>query len=171
MTTPRPSVLLAAALLLTACSATVTRPEGPQAFKPGDRTYENLTVELTPEARKQLAENIKFNPDTLATTVRRTLEARSLLAAGSDHRLAVSVKDIRVRSTVNAILWGFMASNDHVHGDVSVLDRAGRAVYTYEVRAAYALGGIAGGDDARMTWLYEKFSELTAKELVGEGAR
>jgi hypothetical protein len=39
---------------------------------------------------------------------------------------------------------------------------------SFEVSASYALGGLAGGqDDARLSWLYEKFAELASKEITG----
>jgi hypothetical protein len=63
-------------------------------------------------------------------------------------------------------MFGFMAGDDHVTGQVRVLDPAGRALRSFEVKASYALGGLAGGQDgARLGWLYDKFADMAAEEL------
>jgi glucose dehydrogenase len=77
------------------------------------------------------------------------------------------VSNIRVRSNFSAVMWGFMAGNDTITGDIIIKDQNGEVLDQFEVSAAYALGGLAGGqDDARMGWLYESFAEETLKELV-----
>ena len=89
------------------------------------------------------------------------------MSPDGDYRLKVVVNDIRVRSTFNAVMWGFMAGNDHLTGDAVVLNLAGEPVYDFEASASYALGGFGGGQDSsRMNWLYEEFSEIIADELV-----
>ena len=98
-----------------------------------------------------LADNIQFNMNTLRTTLQRWLEANDLLAPDGDYRLKVVVNDIRVRSTFNAMMWGFMAGNDHLRGDAIILNLAGEPVYEFGASASYALGGFGGGQDsARM---------------------
>ena len=78
------------------------------------------------------------------------------------------MKDFRVRSNFTAVMFGFMAGNDSITGDVVLRDAAGKELNRFEVSASYALGGLAGGmDDARMGWLYEKFAELTVENLGG----
>jgi hypothetical protein len=59
-----------------------------------------------------------------------------------------------------------MAGDDHINGHVRVLDPSGRPLRSFEVKASYALGGLAGGQDgARMGWLYDKFADMAAEEL------
>jgi hypothetical protein len=43
-------------------------------------------------------------------------------------------------------------------------------VHTFDVSASYALGGFAGMNETRMSWLFEKFSELTVDEIIGKKA-
>jgi hypothetical protein len=162
------SLLIVVSLLAFAgCSSQVTRPEAGAESKPVVKALQSLTVEMTPEAKHQLADNVKFDKEELSSTLRRTLESRDLMDAAGDFDLKVMVKDIRVRSTFNAIMWGFMAGDDHLQGDAIVLNREGAPVYTFGVNASYALGGIGGGQDStRINWLYEEFSEKIADELT-----
>lgn len=115
-----------------------------------------------------MADNIKFEPARLQNMLQRQLGARSLIDEKSDHVLDVKVSDIRVRSTFSAVMFGFMAGDDHVNGTVSLLNAGNSPLHTFDVSASYAFGGVAGMDDTRMNWLYEKFSELTVAELVSD---
>ena len=44
----------------------------------------------------------------------------------------------------------------------------GKPVHHFDVSASYALGGFAGMNETRMSWLFEKFSELTVNEIMGK---
>jgi hypothetical protein len=156
-------------LVLAGCSSQVTRPDVSAQPKPVVKALQSFTVEMAPEAKRQLADNVKFDQEELSSILRRTLDSRGLLADEGDFDLKVTVKDIRVRSTFSAVMWGFMAGDDHLRGDAAVLNREGNPVYTFGVNASYALGGIAGGQDSmRMNWLYEAFSESVAEELKAQ---
>ncbi len=163
------------ALLLEACSSGVVRPaqEHRVYLAPATTVVNKVTLSFTPEAQKKLADNLKFNQNTLLDTVKRALDARKLLdekgAAGSQ-TLEIQLTDSRVRSNFSAVMWGFMAGADRVKGDVIMRDAAtGRESNRFSVYADYALGGLAGAqDEARMSWLYEKFAQLTVQNLTGE---
>jgi len=131
-----------------------------------------VQLSFTPEAQKDLADNLKFNQDRLLETVKRGLVARNLLNEGDPQATAVieiRLMEIRVRSNFNAVMWGFMAGADKVRGEVMLRDGSGRELDHFEVHADYALGGLAGGQDgSRMNWLYERFAELTVQSLTGE---
>jgi hypothetical protein len=64
-------------------------------------------------------------------------------------------------------MFGSLAGNDHIYGRVVVKEAdTGKKIKEFEVDAAYALGGIAGGQtQSRMGWLYNKFADLVVKEL------
>jgi hypothetical protein len=172
----RVSALLVAlsALLLEACSSGVVRPAGdhPAYLVPSATVVNKVKLSFTPDAEKKLADNLKFNQNTLVDTVKRALDARKLLdekAGAQAQTLEIQLTDIRVRSNFSAVMWGFMAGSDRVKGDVTLRDAAGKDVNHFSVFADYALGGIAGAqDEARMGWLYEKFAQLTVQNLVGE---
>jgi hypothetical protein len=143
-------------------------------FAGGGRVAQDVTISLSKEAQTKLAENLKFDQQKLLATVRRALEAKNLLAKTPDASLPtieIIVTDLRVRSNFSAVMWGFMAGNDSITGEVVARDPSGRELQRFAVSAAYALGGLAGGqDDARMGWLYETFAQHTIEELTGENA-
>jgi len=153
--------------IITGCSSHVTRPDvTADAATPPIKALHSYAVEMSPDAKQQLADNVKFDVDELTRVFGRTLEGKGLISTSGDYSVKIVVNDIRVRSTFNAIMWGFMAGNDHLNGDAIVLDSADVPIYTFEVNAAYALGGIGGGQDSsRLNWLYEEFSEQVADEL------
>lgn len=153
---------------LVGCAGTVKRSATDTPYKYAGQKVKAVTLSLTPEATKTLADNIKFEPSRLQNMLQRQLSARSLIDEKSDHVLDVKVSDIRVRSTFSAVMFGLMAGDDHINGTVSLLNAANTPLHSFDVSASYAFGGWAGMDDTRMSWLYEKFSELSVKELIGE---
>lgn len=162
-------LIITSLVALAGCSSQVKRPDIADKSKPVVKALHSFVVEMTPEAKQQLAANVKFNKEELSDTLERTLDSRGLIAPDGDFSLKVLVKDIRVRSTFSAMMWGFMAGDDHLQGDAIVMSRDGEPVYTFGVKASYALGGIGGGQDStRMNWLYEEFSEQIAEELVAQ---
>ncbi|NJC88439.1 MAG: DUF4410 domain-containing protein [Desulfuromonas sp.] len=166
-------VLAFASLLLIGCSAGVARPKASTEEKfccSVQKPVGSLDVTMTEEGKKSLEDNLKFDAEVLKKTLLRALEAKSLIKidnSGALPLLGIEIKDVRVRSNFSAVMWGFMAGNDHITGDVVVKDNSGKELDRFEVSAAYALGGLAGGqDDARMSWLYEAFANETIKELT-----
>ena len=170
--------VVALAALLGACASGVTRMDAPApgiagaavASTRGAATgpVQSVNLWLNADAKKALAENIKFNPDTLKSTIERTLQARDLVKPDSGRTLDVEITAMRVRSNFTAVMFGFMAGSDNVEGVVTIKDSAGQVVKKAKVNASYALGGLAGGqDDARMGWIYEEFAKHASAEVSG----
>jgi hypothetical protein len=150
------------------CSSTVTRPDDADTNRPVVKALHGFTIDMSPEAKQSLPDNIQFDINALRATLQSELEENELMSPDGDFSIKVVVNDIRVRSSFNAVMWGFMAGDDHVQGDVVVF-KTGESfpVYSYTIIASYALGGFAGGDDTtRMEWLYEEFSEILVNELI-----
>jgi hypothetical protein len=161
------SLILVFVFILGGCSTAVKRPAGYEDQpKPVVKALSNFNVTLSENAKSQLPDNAKFNKNELHSTLERTLESLDLLAPDGSFTMNVVVDDIRVRSNFSAVMWGFMAGDDHLQGDVSILNEHGESVYEFRPEISYALGGFAGGmDSARMSYLYEEFAEVVAKEL------
>ena len=161
---------IALCVFLAACASNVKRTEvtGAEQLTPTAKC-KNVSITLNDEAKKKLSDNLKFNAETLRGTVQRALEAQDLIQKTPDqaaYGIEIVITDVRVRSNFTAIMFGFMAGADSVTGDVQVKDASGKLLKKFEVSASYALGGIGGGqDEARMGWLYEKFTEQTLNEL------
>ncbi len=160
------------AVLLSACASNVTR--GPDMSKAlvGETTQAGaISIRLTPDAQKLAADNLKFNQDALLSIVRRSLEARNALTREPDAAkpaVEIVVTGFRTRSAFSAVMFGFMAGDDNIKGEVIVRSPQGAELQRFGVSVSYALGGIAGGmDDARMNWLYENFAKHVLEELTG----
>jgi hypothetical protein len=67
-------------------------------------------------------------------------------------------------------MWGVMAGNDHIKGNVTLIKDNGEPQHTFSVSASYALGGFAGMNETRMGWLFEEFSKLAVAEIAGDKA-
>jgi hypothetical protein len=171
------SKLVASLLIIAAlggCASGVTRMDGPTTTGAGagpavlaDRTVKNVTLSLTDEAKKLVADNVKFDSEQLRSTVERALIAQGLVKPESSQTMEIQLTSFRARSNVTAVLFGFMAGNDNVEGIVTVKDGAGAVLKRAKINASYALGGLAGGmDGTRMGWLYEEFAKLTIAELA-----
>ncbi len=163
-------------LLMSACASGVTRsPEmaaAPQVAFGTDRQARGVSLSLTPEAQQIASTTIRFDQDTLLRLIRQGLERKQALSAASDQVLPsieILVTSIRSRSAFNAVMFGFMAGDDHIKGDVIVRSSDGAELQRFGVSASYALGGFAGGQtDARMGWLYETFAKHAIEELTGQ---
>jgi hypothetical protein len=172
----RLATLVAVAVVLGGCASGVTRMDAPAA--PGAAAAEikanakSVNLWLNDDAKKLVADNLKFNQDTLKNTVERAMSARNMIAADSTQTLDIEITGFRVRSNFSAVMFGFMAGNDNVEGVVTLKDASGKVLRRAKVSAAYALGGFAGGqDEARMGWLYEEFAKHTVAEVSGVPAK
>jgi hypothetical protein len=154
--------------LLAACASQVVEPDAAGKSKPTVKALESFSVELSPKAKEQLADDVKFDTNALHKKLELALNNKNLVAADGDFRLKVVVTDVRVRGTFSAVMFGFMAGDDHLNGESILLRKEGdEQVYEFKVKTSYALGGWAGGQDAmRMDWLYEEFSKKIAERLA-----
>jgi len=157
---------LVGVLALGGCAATVTRGQRPSDDAARIVGVSQVSASLSAEAVKQQPDNAAFNREELAGRLRQRLQAKGLTAREAPGRVEILVTDIRVRGAFSAIMFGFMAGDDHVDGQVRLFDGAGHVVRSFAVHASYAFGGIAGGQDGvRMNWLYDKFTELAMAEV------
>jgi hypothetical protein len=161
--------MVSVVMVLGACASGVTRLDGAMNTAPKvDPVVRSVNVWLSDDAKKLVADNLKFNQDTLRSTVERSLQAQNMLKSDAGQKLDVEVTGFRVRSAFTAIMFGFMAGNDNIEGIVTVSDGTGKVMKRAKVSASYALGGIGGGqDESRMAWLYEEFTKHTVAELSG----
>jgi hypothetical protein len=158
---------MVAVLALSACASQVARqPEAADAAREPVRALSTYSVTMSSQAKAQLTDNLKFNIDTLRSRIGQALDAKGLVAQDGDFEMQVVVDDIRVRGTFSAVMFGFMAGDDHLYGTVT-LRRGDKALGSFGIKTSWALGGIAGGqDDARLGWLYEEFAKQLAEELA-----
>lgn len=162
--------LAAVIILLSGCSSSVTRTDGRKAsvFLPSAEVPIGVVkVATTDKVREKLKDSIKFSPEQLRGAIEQALKSNQMFASQSGEGVSmdVLVTHIRVRSTFNAVMWGAMAGNDALEGDVTITDASGKVIDKFAISTSYALGGLAGGQDAaRVGWLYEAF----AKQVIGQ---
>jgi uncharacterized protein YceK len=160
-------------VILGGCASQVTRSPDSEGDRPQVRALQHIEVEMSPRAKQRIPDSVDFSVSNLDSHVRSALESRNLVEPDGDFDLRVIINDVRLRSTGSAVMLGVFAGDDHLKADIILLNRAGEEVYTFEANASYALGGWAGGQELRITWLYDKLSEIIAEELVTarDGAR
>ena len=155
---------------LGGCATNVHRfadTDNPRAIR-ANETIMNVVVSLSDEGKKELADNADFDQSSLLAGVKRQLQAKQLFVeTTSGDALEIRITSMRVRSTFNAVMWGFMSGSDNVTGEVYLRDPSGKQLNHFQVHASYALGGFVGGiQSVRWDWLYNKFAELTVENLT-----
>ena len=127
-------------VVLAGCASGVQRTDDPGRraayFSGGGKVAQDVTLTLSKEAQAKLADNLKFDQEKLLATVRRALDAKGLLAKSPDAslpKIEIVVTDIRVRSNFSAVMFGFMAGNDSVAGDVVARSADGKEIQRFSV--------------------------------------
>jgi hypothetical protein len=163
---------IAAAVLiatLAGCASQVTRqPEATTTVEPV-RALTSFEIEISPASKAAMAdaETQKFDLVVFRGVIQRTLDAAKLVSPDGDFKLTVTIDQLRIRSTFNAVMWGFMAGTDQLDGTATVARLDGRPAGSFKVGTSYGLGGFAGGQDSsRVAWLYEEFAKVLTQELV-----
>jgi hypothetical protein len=162
--------LLAFCVFMSACASSVQHRPDAAVYHYGGEKFSKVDLTVDPKATEDPNDLVRFENQKLQQIIERNLEASELVDKASLSMVKVVITDIRVRSTFNAFMWGFMAGNDHIVGDVSLIGEKGEPRHTFKVSASYALGGLAGMNETRMGWLYEEFAKLTLKEIKGGSA-
>lgn len=166
------SFALLLCLTLAGCASAVRRSESAAMLGSNQlRQPAYVEVVVTEEARRKRHFSTQFDVDLLRAAIERKLTARGLLATREPEAptVRVDVTAVRVRSTLVAVTWGFMAGPDHVHGHVALTDSTGRDLNQFEVMTSYSFGGVVGGGIYdRHEWLYERFSDDIVGALVGD---
>lgn len=158
-----------ALVFLAGCAANATRHADVNElhYVSGTETVKGIAVTYSKDGQSDLEHNTTFNQAELVNRVKNVLSAQQLYTeSNGNDSLEIQITAIRVRSTFNAVMWGFMAGSDNVTGEVTLRDPQGHVVNHFQVHAGYALGGFVGGlEGERMGWLYDKFAELTVSNL------
>ncbi|MBC7601825.1 MAG: hypothetical protein H7255_04080 [Ramlibacter sp.] len=168
-------VVLLLCTLLAACSGTIQRESAGGHQRLQGLTYRSVDVVMTDNAKTLLNDNPQFSsqsgfsPLELEDNLRQRVKAANLLKSNSQYRVEVTVESFKVRDTLAAAAFQFLAGTDFIDGYVRVYDDRGMQLHAYKVSATYSGGGVTGSLDAmRLSILYDKFGELAAAELAGK---
>ncbi|WP_395687821.1 hypothetical protein [Caenimonas koreensis] len=167
-------VALMLSLLLAGCSGTIQRESAGGTQRLQGMTYRSVDVVMSENAKSLLNDNpqyssqFSFSPLELGDNVRRRLQTAKLMNTDAKNRVVVTVEAFKVRDTLAAAAFQFLAGTDFIDGYVRVFDERGSQLHAYKVSATYSGGGMAGSLEAiRMSIMYDKFGELAAAELAG----
>ena len=92
-------------LVLTACAGTAVRKESPDnAATGGTLRVRSIDAKVSPRAKEQLPDNIKFDLNALSSTIERTLSTSGLQDTVAANTLDVEVTNVYVRGTFTAVM-------------------------------------------------------------------
>ena len=161
-------VILIFTLVIVGCASSVERMNDSEFYHYDGQKFSKVELTIKKDATDDLDDIVRFDQDELQNMIEQNLKVKGLVDANSHNIVKVEITDIRVRSTFNAFMWGIMAGDDHIEGDISLLGENAATFHTFQVSASYALGGMMGFKETRMSWLYEEFSKLTLQEILGQ---
>ena len=160
--------VIALCAALAACASSVKRPDSAADYHYDGSKYSTVELTVREDATKDPNDRVRFDDKALRDMIQRKMEVSGLVDQNSPKKVSIEITDIRVRSSFNAFMWGFMAGDDHILGNIVLIGEDNRPLHNFNVSASYALGGFAGMNETRMSWLFEKFSELTVNEILGK---
>lgn len=146
------------AFLLSSCASSVRHSVSDYQYQ-GEK-FQALSVSVTPELEAGL-QNTDFDKEQLAKSITHQLKKHQLWDEdGGSASLQVYVDDIRIRSVMTALVFAFLAGDDHIRGDVTILDGVQNPLHTFRASTSFAMGGLVGSEgDMRWDWLYQSFAE------------
>ena len=160
-------LIFALLFFVAGCTASaVERINDSKVYRYDGQKFNKVELIIREDATDDLGDIIRFDQDELRNMIEHTLDVKGLKDVNSPNIVKVEINDVRVRSTSDAIMWGFMAGDDHIEGDILLLGENAVPFHAFHVSASYALGGLAGFKEIRMSWLYEEFSKLTLQEIL-----
>jgi len=152
------------AFLLSSCSSSVENLTSGYQYQ-GEK-FKTAMVTVQPELQAKLADT-GFSTDEMATAITRKLRDSQLLDETAPYSLQIDVDDVRIRSLITAMAFAFFAGDDHIRGNVSILDSSRSPMKTFRVSTSFALGGIFNSEgDVRWDWLYNKFAQQVVAGIL-----
>jgi hypothetical protein len=154
--------------LLTACTSSVQQMTAGYQYH-GEK-FNTATITVIPELTERL-QGTDFSVDEMTDALMRKLRNQQLTDADAVYSLQVHIDDIRIRSLMNAMLFAFMAGDDHIKGNVAILDANQNTVATFRVSTSFAMGGVFNSQgDVRWEWLYNTFAQQVIAGILQDGS-
>jgi hypothetical protein len=155
-------------VLIGACSSNVQMSHSSTYAYVGEK-YGKVVVVLADSVSNDKDKAYRAEDLTLDQHIVAAMKASNIYDEASSNSVRVTINSIRVRNTFNAVMFGFMSGSDNIDGTVQLFDGQQKSRASFNVKASYSLGGIAGGQsDTRLGWLRDKFAELTANTILGK---
>lgn len=167
----RPSKLFGVVLvlLLGACSSGVRRDEAHGSYQYRGEKFGKISSRLSPELAADPEKIARFNQLRLGEGLVGRMQAAGLYDPASANSVEIVINGFRFRHGASAVMWGAMAGADYVEGVVTLKAADDKVLNSFAVKASYALGGFAGGQDhRRIDYLGRQFSEHTVNSMLNK---
>ena len=158
-------LIFALLFFVAGCTASaVERINDSKVYRYDGQKFNKVELIIREDATDDLGDIIRFDQDELRNMIEHTLDVKGLKDVNSPNIVKIEINDVRVRSTSDVMVWGFMAGDDHIEGDILLLGENAVPFHAFHVAVSYAR--LAGFKEIRMSWLYEEFSKLTLQEIL-----
>ena len=154
--------------IISGCSSHVALSDNSKSYQYKGEKYGKVVISYAEEISQDSNKMVRLDQMNLKNTIVRFLRTENLYDESSNDIVRIEIQKLHVRNAFNAIMFGFMSGSDNIKG-VVVLEKSNKDLADFDVSASYSLGGIAGGqNETRLSWLSEKFAELTSKTIIGK---
>ena len=133
--------ILFSLLVIFGCSSKVIRHDENSSYEYLGEKYSKVELSVKETATSDPNDILRFDNIKLQKMIEKNLEVSGLIDENSINFVKVDITDIRIRSSLNAFMWGALAGNDHIRGDVTLIGQDNKPLYQFHVTASYALGG------------------------------
>lgn len=163
-------VVLSTVLLgfLSGCAGTANLKEQHSGYTYSGEKYGKVTVSQSEKVLEDVRKGMRLDEMALDKKIIAQLKSRGVYDESSQDSVVILINSIYIRNAFNAIMFGVMSGVDNIDGTVTLL-KENTELAKFDVNAAYALGGLGGGqNEVRLTWLSDKFAEQTADMILGK---
>lgn len=151
----KPFLAWVAALGLAACATAPT--QAPSEWHYQGQKFGALRVSMAPGVQIRLARDGSFDLWRFEQTLLNALKEQRLYDRASGYSVSVELTDVRLGAEKPA--------GNLVTGKVTLKQPSGRALYAFDVHAAYALGDSHATTEL-LSGLYEEFAVLTIIQIL-----
>jgi hypothetical protein len=138
---------------------------------PGIQTLKTVTLVLAPQITAKAIDDARFDTTALLDAVRSELRSRNLLddsGSSADRTADISIDDLSLRPTSNAVVFGRVISAGRVSGDIGVHASDRSELQSFRIVAESRVSVAASGKDTNALGpLYRRFAVLVADSLAG----
>ena len=155
------------AVMVSGCASTASLKSQYSGYKYYGEKYGKVEVTQSDNVAKDARKGVRLEEMSLDTKIVNQLKTAGVYDESSGNSISVVINSIHIRNAFNAVMLGVLAGADSLNGTVTLM-KGDKQLACFDVKASYALGGTAGGQNqVRLGWLSDKFAEETAQMILG----
>lgn len=168
----RSATVLLLVLFIAACAGKVSNTVETRAIANKGYKFSVVEVQVSDAVKSTLPKNTAFDAEVMEKKAHKRFLDNGLISESSPYKAVISVKRVFIRDGVSAAMFGFLAGEDRIIGNVQVISKGGQLKESFEVKAGNSIGGLAASiASARADWMYGKFVKLTVQVFTGVKAK